>query len=937
MPTPFIQPAIIERLQQGTFVPQRRAKQDWADLQDRRNHLSPLAVTKRCIRYDPLVFDYRRDLVMRLIEDINHPSIKLVMIGGEQGTGKTSLVRGLVELMGGGREQLLWFDAGRYTDYEEIIQFLIQYIIYVASAEKQKAQPFSSAFSAEPGLSQGVQDPFKQLETLLKGMGEMPLLIVLDNMEYMVDSSLRLNSFPFKELLNFLLKFPNIKIIMMGERLPYADMAAVQGQAGERKIIDDIKLHGLSEQFTIQLLEKKSRETLSQEELIQIYRLTSGYPWLLKALLYLHQKSGIAFDELAAVLGQGDPDRQVEIITPIETVGRLIIDGLNDTQKKALQVMVFLRHTVDTKTLSALLVQCYPEQTLSGTLNALSDLDHSLLRPVLKINYPPQDVLSHLRQQSPHPFQPSFDLYVQFKKVIYRQISEFERVRLHEALADFYVQEKSKSEPERVSKVKPKALVAEANFHMQMAQRRRSVESVFPNPLFEEVKSSENLDSTGVMAQSYVASQENPLAGHQRSVYTLEDYKNITLPTVSGTLSESDANQALDMLLSEEEKSLLQIEDKRQDLHALTVDLTSDLPPQEDALEDSDSKDETLKAIQQRMTAAVASRNKTKLLRQLLALAEYRMSRGQHEQAEACLQKALLLEGSEFDQAKIWQFRGLLHKKTYHYQNATAYFKQALLILAAIKQPDSEVLNTTADILMALSEMAEFQKHPKQALEYVTDAIDYYQQAHSEIRLAEAWFKAAGLYDTLDQLPEALAAYQQSLRLNRTLSHYESCASALANMGHIYAETGEYRHAVECLHESFQYDGRVNNRDGQIKTLEMLALVYEDWHDDQRDQKDQQSDKADNHLNQAERYLKQALALLMPEDRQTLLGLADNPLILKANIYLRLGNLYARRQSWDNALKHYQWAKQTARRDLSENSLAYIDQKIQEAQKIGEP
>lgn len=53
----------------------------------------------------------------------------------------------------------------------------------------------------------------------------MPLLIVLDNMEYVVDSQLRLHSATFKSLLNFLLQFDNIKMLMAGERLPYADLA----------------------------------------------------------------------------------------------------------------------------------------------------------------------------------------------------------------------------------------------------------------------------------------------------------------------------------------------------------------------------------------------------------------------------------------------------------------------------------------------------------------------------------------------------------------------------------------------------------------------------------------------------------------------------------------------------------------------------------------
>lgn len=123
----FIQPQILARLRAGKFVAERRQKQAGSD-QDRRDTLSPLAIAKRCIRYDPSVFANRSDLVLKLADDLNDSDVKILMLLGEQGSGKTSLIRGLVELTGGelaggGQMQLLWFDAHRYTDFEEITDF----------------------------------------------------------------------------------------------------------------------------------------------------------------------------------------------------------------------------------------------------------------------------------------------------------------------------------------------------------------------------------------------------------------------------------------------------------------------------------------------------------------------------------------------------------------------------------------------------------------------------------------------------------------------------------------------------------------------------------------------------------------------------------------------------------------------------------------------
>ena len=223
----FISAAILERIEQGSFVPARQSKPAGASLDkagaDRRNELSPLAVTKRCIRYEPNVFFHRQPMILALARALNEPARKIVLVGGPQGSGKTSLVRGVIELMGSRNEQLLWFDVTRHTDFEEIIQFLIQYITYVCALEGE-AQPAGE----DAGSKADEVEPLRRLEKLINQVSGMPLLLVLDNVEYIVDEALRFNSYPFKEMLNFLLAFPNIKMVLIGERLPYADMSPNQ-------------------------------------------------------------------------------------------------------------------------------------------------------------------------------------------------------------------------------------------------------------------------------------------------------------------------------------------------------------------------------------------------------------------------------------------------------------------------------------------------------------------------------------------------------------------------------------------------------------------------------------------------------------------------------------------------------------------------------------
>src|SRR5262249_16161395 len=127
----FIQPHVLERLQSGVFVAKRKQTRISYHLGDRRDTLSPLAVTRRAIRYEPLVFYNRKDLFIEPVKAVNDPRKKLVLVSGPPGRGKTAFVRGVVEMMGGGKEQLLWFDVSKHTDFDEVIRFLVDFMSYV--------------------------------------------------------------------------------------------------------------------------------------------------------------------------------------------------------------------------------------------------------------------------------------------------------------------------------------------------------------------------------------------------------------------------------------------------------------------------------------------------------------------------------------------------------------------------------------------------------------------------------------------------------------------------------------------------------------------------------------------------------------------------------------------------------------------------------------
>jgi tetratricopeptide (TPR) repeat protein len=211
-------------------------------------------------------------------------------------------------------------------------------------------------------------------------------------------------------------------------------------------------------------------------------------------------------------------------------------------------------------------------------------LEHSLLRPVLKISYPPQEVLAHVRakrqQKQGNPpsdkpsaegaspnafaagvnavakgdedstvnrfrtasevsssneetpeegkdgksagrFKPGYELYHVVKRILYRSLSFPERERIHGILQDFYMRERTQESENRILRVKNRALLAEAKFHGSGARGRK------PG------KGEKNSDVAAAAATQlpqtpYQYRTTPPLSSRQR--LTLDDYKRLSLP-----------------------------------------------------------------------------------------------------------------------------------------------------------------------------------------------------------------------------------------------------------------------------------------------------------------------------------------------------------------------------------------------------------------------
>lgn len=992
MPEPlrFITPEIIGRISDGTFVPARRS-QNSLHMNDRRDAFSPLSITKRYVRYEADVFQSRKDLILKMAHSLNDPVKKIMLVGGVQGSGKTSLVRGLIELMGSRNEQLLWFDANRHTDFDEIIEFLIQYITYICLS--LKANPTESPAERKP--DQGLLvDPLKRLDALIAQVEDMPLLLVLDNVEYLVDSELRFSSFPFKEMLNFLLGFPNIKMILLGERLPYADMNPRQDS------LEDIRLEGLTEADTVGFLQSRKKpgpkalpdtailEHLAlpeseQQAIRQIYGKTSGFPWLLKILTYLNHQAQHDFLTLSRLLDKSGKAQLGENALPVLELVRHIYHLLPDQHRRLFQVLCVLRHPVDAKTLLRMVEICYPTLGPSGlSVQSLEDmLEHSSLRVLLKINYPPQEVLSHIRgrqEQRPSPhktappeghntarkFRPGYELYHQVKKLLYNNIPSTERERLHGILQDFYLREKSNSPESRSIKLKNRAFISESKYHGSFSRERKVGGTSLKTGIAFSPKV-ENLAGQMLNAQP---------EGFVPDVWAFGDDLPKRLPVQSSELSSghpiSGSEAFPERLLSDDAETSLEgpsfMELLKRSSGHLTVQeelaslnltpeeqailfpqsgqapLFSDLPsaseiekketilpaalvtPQQDQTDDhwlaenhpghppKHTEDQQEKDIRERLTAAVASRNKPAMLSELIALARYRANSGRYESAGHCLEKALTLK-ADADKptvAEIYRLSGSVYKETYHHNAALTYLSKAAEVIQRLMFEDDTVdsawMGRLGKTYQDIGEIYEYRGQFAQAQEAFTQALRWYHSSDDLPQQAEVNFRLAGVLEDQNLADEAILHYQKALSIDQGNDNKLSAAASLANLGNLYRRSSRWTEALDCFQQSFACDQESQNLDGQLNTLSAMIAVH----------------LSCEQYQTAETLAKQGLALALQY---------YSPL-WQSSFYVKLAQVDECLQNVSRAAHYYQLALSSGAQELSSDSLRWIEQKLASVQ-----
>lgn len=452
---PFISQNVLERLISGDFKPVR-SKKSLLTFSDRRDRISPLGVIKRAIRYEPNVFINRRRQVFDVANALNNPEFKIIALYGQEGIGKTALARAVVEMMGGTPAQLLWYDSSPLTDIEQMSRFCVEYLLYICRSLRSDLQ-FKEALN-----------PRETLRILLSQIPDIPILLVIDNIELYVSDDLTWRAPELHEMIQYLLEFDNIKLMLLGQHLPENDLR-------QRKDYLPMPLAPLRNENLHELVQEHLPGLDTAFESRFDIAFLHGNPEWFWVWARLQQQN------LQLLIPETEQNT-------IDYLTQVYLNQCSPAELPTACLLGLVRHGVHQTTYDDFvraLDELLPKlETKTRFLTSEQFLDSSL-RWISKKAYSPQSVLGYVRQRIGLSEDKAVDnkaleikgvepYYVLVSGIAASLVSVAEPKllsQLHLALAQFYDAEQQRPIHQRIFPLKTRVLTLEAEYHRDKAKR----------------------------------------------------------------------------------------------------------------------------------------------------------------------------------------------------------------------------------------------------------------------------------------------------------------------------------------------------------------------------------------------------------------------------------------------------------------------------------
>ncbi|MDB9512415.1 tetratricopeptide repeat protein, partial [Kamptonema animale CS-326] len=122
----------------------------------------------------------------------------------------------------------------------------------------------------------------------------------------------------------------------------------------------------------------------------------------------------------------------------------------------------------------------------------------------------------------------------------------------------------------------------------------------------------------------------------------------------------------------------------------------------------------------------------------------------------------------------------------------------------------------------------------RQAIAKFEEALKLYREVGNNGGQAISLLALGRIYSELGEKQKALEYYNQSLSLSRAVADRGGEARTLNNIGLVYSELGEKQKALEYYSQSLPLSRAVGDRIGEARTLNNIGLVYSELGEKQK-------------------------------------------------------------------------------------------------------
>ena len=214
---------------------------------------------------------------------------------------------------------------------------------------------------------------------------------------------------------------------------------------------------------------------------------------------------------------------------------------------------------------------------------------------------------------------------------------------------------------------------------------------------------------------------------------------------------------------------------------------------------------------------------------------------------------------------------------------------------------DPEARVTLYQTCMDMAEIHFYRHEDTQTLHYLTRALDVLPA--DDIRQTDVLFRTALVYDTAGRDTEAIDTYLQSYYSARKSAGNPLTGAILYNLASLYREQGNFSQAQETLHLCLTYDKQTGSAADVFRSFMLLTRIREEQ----------------AQLNGALESCNEALSAAR--------SINDSVLVTEA--LLKQARLYEALQNWTAALSSYRAVEAAASQQLTNESQAFLMQKIQ--------